>query len=112
MSVAPDALVVVLRVAGEGGGLALLGRRTTHGWTFAVRLRGELLTDCDGGAPWTPDFSAALRVLDTYPWAKLMPREVHPEFRARVLAEVEARLGANPQGHALRMLLEWRDLLA
>lgn len=91
---------LILAVGGEGGGISLLGWRTSRGeWRFQYTtdettlkcllsdedLRGMPLTSCSKSVTGWP---AALRLLSVYPWQHLHPLSVHPEFAARIFNEV------------------------
>ena len=55
-----------------------------------------------------PSLEAALKLFDDYPWTRLMPIEVHPEFRASILKAVEER---NSTFAVLgRTFAEWKRL--
>ena len=95
---------VVLEVGGEGGSIKLLRGKTTSGeWQFWVKTNEsalyDLLPDEDRGEPgdyiqrtdYVPSFEEALKLLDRYPWAKLYPLQVHPEFLEAVLKGVRKR---------------------
>jgi hypothetical protein len=108
--VAADGSVVVLEVGAEGGSLTLVGRPAATGeWQFArvVDDQTEALFGESGIAvspppalqsiDWVEGWEAALRLLDRYPWARLHPLEVHPEFAERVWVAVEERLASESQ---------------
>jgi hypothetical protein len=95
-----DSSEVILEVGAEGGSLTLYGARTSDGWRFSRRVIDQtmaLLDLDDAGAvdelsAVVGSWPAALALMDRYPWHRLCPIEVHPEFRARVLEAVVARL--------------------
>ena len=119
---AADGSVVVLEVGAEGGSLTLIGREGEDGaWRFARitddqtwALFGE--TDVPVTAPdfstiaWVDGWEAGLSLMDRYPWVRLSPQYVHPEFVERVRAAVEERLrDVDPHGaQRARGNWEWR----
>jgi hypothetical protein len=109
MQVAPE--VVILEIAGEGGGITILGRQNADraGWEFARKMASDnwLLLE-EGETPnseykeppleWKGSWDEAIGLIDRYPWAMLIPLEVHPEFKQDVLLEVTRRLtGGHPK---------------
>src|SRR5262249_26030188 len=85
---------VILEVGAEGGAITLYGVRAPDGWRFSTSMLDQtpsLLPDAfheqgsrkdyEGVNPW----EAALRLIDRYPWHRLHPLTVHPEFGERVL---------------------------
>jgi len=122
MRVAADGSVVVLEVGAEGGSLTLIGRENDDGaWRFAritidqtEALFGEV--DVPTTAPdfatlvWVDGWEAGLALMDRYPWVRLSPQYVHPDFVERVRAAVEERLkDVDPDGaERVRGNWEWR----
>jgi hypothetical protein len=116
---------VILRVGAAGGSVTLVGRRGDgEQWQFAlvvVDQTEELLGETGDGvvrAPpveileWVASWEEALRFLDRYPWARLHPVAVHPEFVERVRAAVEERLAGEPQHRSVeRERGNWARLL-
>jgi hypothetical protein len=101
---------VVIEIAGEGGSITLYGLRTNQGWVFSRKVidqTAELIdeqcveTNCDCVHSW----EAALGLIDRYPWPRLYPLSVHPEFRDRVWAAVQDKIGGDEE--ALR---RWRGV--
>ena len=94
---------LILRVGTEGGDITLYGIRAENGWRFQRNVvdqtprmleEQEILHASDLVATW----EEALVLLDRYPWTRLSPREVHPEFRHAVWAAVEKRYaGDSPE---------------
>ena len=93
-------------------------------WQFAritVDQSEDLLGEADGEAPgppaltspeWVASWEEALRLLDRYPWARLHPVAVHPEFVERVRVAVEERLAGEPQHRSVeRERGKWERLL-
>jgi hypothetical protein len=97
-----EAVEVILDIGAEGGALTIEGSRTANGWRFRA-IRNEyalfdLLNEEDREglefwhqSDWVQSFEAALALLDQYPWHKLDPRQVHPDFKARIWAAVQER---------------------
>jgi hypothetical protein len=106
---------VIVKIGAEGGDLTLYGARTGDGWSFSLNLYDctpLLLDEDEGGAAIqkrsspTTSWKDAMTLLDKYPWARLYPLDVHPEFRRQIWSEVQERLHRNgDDGDALD---EWR----
>ena len=95
MTKMPDKKVIV-EIGADGGSITLFGVNSPRGWLYS-RSVGD----------WTPElideeriqhdsnvvdsWEAALGLLDQYPWHRLSPQRVHPEFRRQVLAAVQKR---------------------
>src|SRR5208282_2757906 len=92
---------VVLEVGAEGGSLTLRRERDADGdWQFWVERNEtalyDLLSEEDrseiGGyfaqTGYVYSFHEALDLLDKYPWFRLYPVQVHPEFLDAVLLDV------------------------
>lgn len=89
----------ILEVGAEGGSITLEGHRPGDGeWRFRVRTNESALLDLLGEedhdavaaptqASWA-SWSEAMRKLNTYPWPRLYPLTIHPEFADRILAAV------------------------
>ena len=104
---------VILRVGASGGSLTLLGLRTSSGWLFSRKVMDQTPGLLD--EPWimytseaVPSLGAALNLFDKYPWTRLFPIEVHPEFRASILKVVEGRNERSTVSE--HVSLEWRKL--
>ena len=105
---------VILEVGAEGGSLILHGIRTAEGWQYSRNVLDqtpELLDE-----PWVEHDSAfvkswveALKLLGKYPWHKLYPLQVHPEFRELVFDAVIARYKEEDSSDPQR-LRKWREL--
>jgi hypothetical protein len=88
---------VIIKLGAEGGSVVLYGFRTERGWSFAMEVTELQVTDDDDewvqNRPSVVDtWEAALKLLDKYPWFKLYPISVHPEFRQQVWDALQERL--------------------
>lgn len=104
---------VVLEVGAEGGSLTLV-RETV--WRFRMKQNEaaiyDLLSENDrseagnysGQSVSVSSFQEALDLLDKYPWFRLHPVHVHPEFLDEVLSEVRTRGGEQEE-------TRWREWL-
>jgi hypothetical protein len=94
---------VIVKIAGEGGSIVLYGLRDKSRWLFSREL-----IDLGKKMPGNPladqkqmiakSLSDGLKLLDRYPWHRLSPILVHPEFRADILAAVTERCAKLPKG--------------
>jgi len=109
----------IVELAGEGGGLRLLGRRVSGGsWAFQLlSLDGwPALLDEESAASvfheshWVRSWMEAVRLLDRYRWVRLIPVEVHPEFREEVFVESTRRLLEDHPDSARRSLERWAGI--
>jgi hypothetical protein len=87
---------VIVEVGGEGGSVTLYGMRTNEGWIFSSKSIDHsaafLGESWEGRKSQTVAlWSEALELLDSYPWHRLSPLQVHPDFRAQVLDVVKVR---------------------
>lgn len=111
VGVEADGGVVILKVGAAGGSVTLVGRKAgATTWQFAritVDQSEDLLGEADGKVPgppaptaleWVASWEEALQLMDRYPWARLHPLAVHPEFAERVRVAMEKRLAVQPQG--------------
>jgi hypothetical protein len=85
MTVEPNKSEVIVEVGGEGGSITLYGVRTERGWCFSresIDWTPELLDEerVHKRSSVVDNWEAALDLLDRYPWPKLVPIAVHPEF--------------------------------
>lgn len=89
---------VVIKVGGEGGSITLYGRRRGEGWIFSLQSLDQSPMFFDEPSEQKNSLAVAtwpeaLALLDSYPWHRLCPDEVHPDFRTAVLDAVNARYG-------------------
>lgn len=104
----------IVEVVAEGGNIVLFGVQTPERWLFSRRVIDQTpeLFDDDWFVHHTDvvgSFSEALALLDRYPWFKLCPRTVHPDFRTQVLDAVIARFAAQSDTKRHR-LPEWQEV--
>ena len=115
-----DGSVVVVEVGAEGGSVTLVGRPTGAAeWQFAritddqsEALFGEsgdgvVRVPALGTLQWVAGWEAGLPLLDRYPWVRLYPVRVHPEFVDQVRVAVEARLATLDASAAERARGKW-----
>jgi hypothetical protein len=121
---AADGSLVVLEVGAEGGSVTLIGRENDDGeWRFARitidqswALFGEV--DVPINAPdltsleWVDGWAAGLSLMDRYPWVRLSPQYVHPEFVERVKTALEERLASVDAGTAEDVRERWGQVFA
>ena len=104
-----SALRCVLQLMAEGGSLAVLAT-SSHPQKFCFWLEDVSLELIEEGpavntrSPWGT-FEQAIERLETYPWRKLYPRYIAPEFLDRILAEVKR--GSGPLSEAI--MARWED---
>lgn len=103
---------VILKVLAEGGSVTLHGRRCGSAWQFSLYLLDQtpLLIDdpmIANRSEIVESWEEALVLLDRYPWHRLHPRTVHPEFRERIWREIQSRYAAG--GGRVDRLLRWKE---
>jgi hypothetical protein len=116
---------LVLGVGAELGSIELLGTRAARGWLFHTSIKDQsiwLLNEEDRGdlvsqhaSEWVDSWEAALALLDKYPWHRLHPLAVHPEFKQKIWAAVQERFqkerrSVGGQGSFRHYLEPWRKL--
>ncbi|MFL6449739.1 MAG: DUF262 domain-containing protein [Bryobacteraceae bacterium] len=111
----------VLEVGSEGGSLRLVRQRNVHGdWDFRAERNEtalyDLLSDEDRNGiefssqtGYVRSFQDALSLLDKYPWFRLHPTLVNPEFRDAILFEVKKRGGEVDETRWRRELMHSMD---
>ena len=105
---------VIVEIAGEGGSVVLYGLRTESGWLFSRDLIDATLVTSENALPDNQSMVAAnwtdaLELLSRYPWYRLTPLRVHPEFRTEVLAAVTTKAVAD-EGDENVIHRKWRGL--
>jgi hypothetical protein len=110
---------VILEVGAEGGNITLYGVRDSDGWRYSTSVLDQtpsLLPDeCDEPeirkeSEVVNSWEAALRLIDRYPWHKLFPLTVHPEFCEQVWAAVQNRFASDRRPAEYWQLERWREL--
>jgi hypothetical protein len=113
------AVEVILDIGSEGGVLTIVGMRGANGWHFRA-MRDEtalydLLNEEDreglefrDASDWVDSFETALARLDRYPWHRLYPLRVHPDFRRQVWGAMQERFRKDGRGDRNRD--RWRRL--
>ena len=105
---------IIVETGAEGGSVTLYGIRLGGGWVFSRQsidhsavFLGETCErqDSQTVASW----AEALALLDSYPWHRLFPLQVHPDFRGAVFDAVKVRYG-NAEGSDWNRLAEWKTL--
>lgn len=116
---AADSSLVMLEVGAEGGSVTLIGREGADGaWRYARITNDQTWAlfgdeDVPITAPdltslvWVEGWEAGLSLMDRYPWVRLHPVYVHPEFVERVRAAVEQRLANVDPDDAERARGKW-----
>ena len=116
-----EAPEIVLAVGGEGGSLTIVAVRGADGWHFRfVRDKSTLRTLLnaeDRGvlefwcqSDWVQSFESALALLDQYPWHKLYPLQVHPDFKRQTWAAIQKQFDEDERGDPHRNLERWSEL--
>ena len=96
-----DGGVIIVECGSEGGSVSLQGRRDQNGhWVFWTvtdeSSMAELMPDEFGAVELrrrsreVDTWAAALDAFGRYPWRRLYPVAVHPEFADAVLQAVQA----------------------
>lgn len=104
--------VVIVEALAEGGSVTLYGCATEAGWLYRLNLidQSALLLgepSIEHDSETAHSFEDAIALLDRYPWHRMGPRVVHPEFRIRIWKIISER-SANGQLSAHR-LDDWRQ---
>jgi hypothetical protein len=110
--------VIALSVGAEGGAIKLIAQELVSGWRYRYTLLDQTELWLDEGASeirrqsaWVYEWSDALAALDRYPWARLHPLAVHPQFADRVYVAARERLAIDiSSAHSARRLTDWSDL--
>ena len=105
---------VIVKLGAEGGSVVLYGFRTGRGWTFMREvsdLTPELIDEhhIHTKLAVVDSWEAALELLDQYPWPKLFPISIHPDFRQKIWIAVQKRVHSATKISELE-LQRWRDL--
>lgn len=101
---------IILQVGAEGGSVTLYGVRTENGWRFLCNVVDQTPRMLDEeeirrDSQFTSSWDQALALLDRYPWHRLFPIRVHPDFRQAVWSVVRTRYVGKGSEHELE---RWR----
>src|SRR5437667_9925800 len=104
---------VILQLGAEGGSVTLYGMETERGWLFyrdvsdwSPELIGE--DRLQHKSPVVNSWEAAVALLDRYPWQRLHPLMVHPEFSDRIWTAARDRLKTD--GTSGLYVDRWRNI--
>lgn len=104
---------IILKVGAEGGSLTIYGLRTKDGGLFSEEVIDQTPGFID--EPLTQPLSESLQEwdpvlqhLNRYPWHRLYPLQVHPEFGNRVYEAVQDRFRSD--GDADPDLCDWKQV--
>jgi hypothetical protein len=109
---------VVVEIGAEGGTIKVLGRTVDGAVQYSVQLRDQTLTFLSGDeagtairrdSAWTAIWEEALKTLGKWPWPMLYPMQVHPDYRERVLLEVERYRRPDGQPARASAVERWRE---
>jgi len=113
-----DRKEIILDIGGAGGSITLCGVKSPKGkWKFFKQSDESFIFDLldeedqEGVTPVSRTKCAfsieeALMLLSDYPWVKLCPMEVHPNFLDTILAEVRRIGGQKEVGRWKKLLCE------
>jgi hypothetical protein len=104
---------VIIEVGAEGGSITLIGFRTAQGWVFSRKVidqTPELIDEdwIETNSDCVHSWEAAVELLDRYPWSKLYPISVHPDFREKIWSAVQERVGGDENSGL--QLSRWREI--
>ncbi len=105
----------IIKVGAEGGDITLFGfQDQKKQWYFTCHVVDQTpeLLDQDWvvhNSDVVNSFSEALGLLDEYPWHKLYPVEVHPDFRSQVYEAVLGMYIAD-NDTVRRQLYNWQEV--
>lgn len=105
---------VIVKVGAEGGDITLLGLYTNEGWVFIRKVFEQMPTLVDEPSiqhrsGTVGSWPEALGLLGRYPWHRLHPLTVHPEFHEQVWEAVVSRFKAENEPSDER-LDRWKAL--
>jgi hypothetical protein len=103
---------IIIELRAEGGCVVIYGFRTEQGWSFIREVTdwtSELIDEdrIHNKSAVVDSWEAALELLDQYPWPKLFPVSIHPDFRERIWIAVQKRLDSTIESSKLE---QWREL--
>jgi hypothetical protein len=116
----PTETFVIVEIGAEGGSIKVLGRVDGECTpSYSVQLRDQtlkFLSEEESGSEirrdseWTQNWDAAIKTLGRWPWPMLYPLYVHPDFRERVLANVERYRGRDGQPARASTVERWAEV--
>lgn len=126
MIIPPEKIQVIMKVAGEGGGYTILGRKHQSHWQFwrDARDSDEWMHDELGAeAPSSTSnetaaepaicqfetLEEALEQINSC-WPNLHPIQVHPYFSRDIWNRVVRYFQDNNEGQVHRVLSKWREI--
>jgi hypothetical protein len=110
---------VIVEVGIELGSITLYGWRQGDRWRYSAGTVDQtpMLLEDEFDEPEIrkesgvfESWEAALRHLNRYPLHRFYPLTVHPEFRDRVWAAVQARFAADREHHEDGHSKRWREI--
>jgi hypothetical protein len=102
---------VIIQLGAEGGSITLFGFQTERGWSFWREVTDSTLDEerTQHKSAVVDTWEAALKLLDRYPWCRLSPIRIHPEFKQKIWVALQGRLHV-ATGISQRELERWRKL--
>jgi hypothetical protein len=109
---------LLLRVAAEGGSIAIYGRAEGSRNQYRVGIVDQTLTfldDEEGGAAirsdsgWLNTWEEAITRIGRWPWPNLYPKFVHPSIRDALLKAVQDYRDRSGRGVREEALRRWQD---
>jgi hypothetical protein len=91
---------VIIKLGAEGGSITLYGLQTERGQAFWTEVVEWTLEEegIENKSSVVDTWEAALQLLDrNYPWPKLRPIFIHPEFRRRIWIALQERLQSSSE---------------
>lgn len=88
---------IIVEIGAEGGSIALHRMQTEQCWAFTMEVN-DWTADLMGEEPIhhmsapVDSWEGAVELLDKYPWPKLFPVFVHPDFKRQIWDAVQERL--------------------
>jgi hypothetical protein len=94
--------VLIVEVGAEGGSIKLYGLKVEGRWKFSRHVIDQtpaLIGDAtiDHRTAVVESWTEALELLQRYPWHRLQPVSVHPEFHQAVFDAVRTRYRSEGQ---------------
>lgn len=100
--------VLIVEVGAEGGSIKLYGLKTEGGWKFSRHVIDQTPAvigeaTIQHRTAVVESWMEALELLQRYPWHRLQPMSVHPEFHQTVLDAVRTRYRSEGQKNPSNM---------